>query len=107
MAWGENGLAFHDGVRLVLLESELLPSDPAADLEVTAVTMRTGPVAIGSEVEMEARVRNLGPNPAANVVVVVDGQTDTVLTAASADGGSCTVSDRQVRCELPSLEAGA
>ena len=34
VAWGVKGLAFHDGVRLVLLESELLPSDPAADLEV-------------------------------------------------------------------------
>jgi hypothetical protein len=102
-----NGLAFHDGVRLVLLESELLPSDPAADLEATAVTTRTGPLAIGTEVEMEARIRNLGPNPAAAVVVLVNGSADTVLTEASAVGGACTVTDRQVRCELDSLALGA
>jgi hypothetical protein len=107
VGWGDRGIAFHDGVRLYLLESEFLPNESSSDLEVTPVTTRTGTVAIGVDTPMEVSIRNIGPNTANSVVVLIDGLSGTVLTSAAAEGANCTVTDQQVRCERDSLASGA
>jgi DNA-binding beta-propeller fold protein YncE len=107
--WGDNGIALHDGKRLFLAENRLIPSGPAADIEVTAVASQGATGAVGVEQEMEATVRNLGPNDAGAVVIKVTGPADAVLTGGFVVGANATtkVANREITFELASLASGA
>src|SRR5262249_15302185 len=100
--WGDNGIAFHDGKRLFLSENQLVPSGPPADLEVTAGASQVGPVDVGTDTEMQAFVRNLGPNASGPVLIKITGTSDAVLTGGSVVGLNpvTTISDRLVTLEL-------
>lgn len=76
--WGDNGIAYLAGDRLVLINSsQLVPSAPAANLAVTIETP-PGPASIGTPVTYTVRVANSGPNVACNTrinALLSDGQT--------------------------------
>jgi hypothetical protein len=107
--WGNNGIAFHDGRRLFLAESPWVPSDAAADIQVTAATSQGAPVGIGVEQVMRATVRNLGPNGAGSVLIRISGPPDATLVDGSLVGVNAEkkIASREITLRLPSLAAGA
>ena len=107
--WGTNGIAFHDGRRLFLVENPWIPSGAAADIQVTAVTSQGAPVGIGVEQDMRAIVRNLGPNNAGSVLIKITGPPDAILVDGSVVGLNAVkkIASREITLRLPSLAAGA
>lgn len=107
--WGTNGIAFHDGQRLFLAENPWIPSGAAADIAVTAMTSQGAPVGVGVEQEMQATVRNLGPNDAGSVLIKISGPADATLVQGSVVGLNAEkkITNREIRLGLPSLAAGA
>jgi hypothetical protein len=89
--WGNNGIAFHDGKRLYLTENAAIPAGVgSADLQVTANA--GGPIVVaGTDHEMSARVKNLGPTAAASVVMRMSSTLDTVFTGGSVQERNATV----------------
>jgi hypothetical protein len=107
--WGNNGVAFHDGRRLFLAGNPWIPSGPAADVEVTAITSQGAPLGAGVEQQMQATVRNLGPNDAGAVLIKITGPADAALVRGSVVGlaAETKITSRELTLRLPSLAAGA
>jgi hypothetical protein len=108
VAWGENGIAFHDGKRLYLTENAAIPSATgSADLQMS--TASPGPIVdINVEQEMSVHLKNSGPNPATAVVVKISGNTDTIFSGGSVTGKNPTVTpiDRGVTLQFDALGTG-
>ncbi len=78
---------------------------PSANLSVTK-TSTPDPVRAGEPVSSTITVRNAGPSPASDVVVVDDLPEGLGAVTATATGGTCEVAARAVTCRLGTLAVG-
>jgi len=105
--WGANGLAFRAGNSVVLIaSSQLVPSDPPADLRTT-VAATPNPATAGATLTYTVQVTNHGPNPARNTLLtstLSDGQT---LQNVEASTGTVSTRGLNITLSVGELAAGA
>jgi len=99
-----------DRVAVLFATDSVIVSDPppppaTADLEVTATAPSS--VAPGARVDVQARIRNVGPSAAANVVFLAPVSGPWALQSGSGAGFTCTVIAGGLDCRGASLAAGA
>jgi uncharacterized repeat protein (TIGR01451 family) len=106
LQWNTNGFAFRTSSNQVfLVRTDLLPSSPPADLAVTGAA-QPATALVGSNLTFTMTVTNLGPNTASNVVFTDRLSADMNYVSAASARGSCTQSNKVVRCQIDRLAAG-
>ncbi len=83
--------------------------DQIADLAIESFTVSPQRVKAGQEVTFTATIRNNGPSPATQVVLISDlnPSSGVRLVSTIATQGSCTASGNGVTCNLGALTRGA
>jgi trimeric autotransporter adhesin len=104
--WGANGLAFHTGIGIVTLQSNLVADlgSTVADLGVTLTS--GGSTATGGNTTYTAQITNNGPSTATDVVVTAQGPLTGSVVSAVPNQGSCGVTNG-VSCSFGSISSGA
>ena len=104
--WGTNGLAFRtSGNQVFLIETELVPQTPSADLAVQqAPIMDT--VLAGSNVTYSVVLTNKGPVAATDVMVQDQLPAGTVLVSATSTKGTCELRQNVLVCPVGTLAVG-
>ena len=105
--WGSTGLAFRNSTTVYLANSsQLVPSDPPADL---AVTIQATPnlATVGSTLTYTVQVTNQGPNPATNTLLTTTLSDSQTVQAVSASAGTPATTGLSINLPIGDLAAGA
>src|SRR5712692_4971362 len=94
------------GCGALLLASSLSLPAAIADLSITKIVSPTS-APLGAPLTYTLTVRNAGPDPAPDVVLVDMLPAVVILVSAQSDLGSCTQSADTITCRLDSLASGA
>ncbi len=101
--WGDFGLAFRTEDEIVLMENQsLIPSSPAADLEVT-VQAGPDPAGPGIPLTYTVSVTNLGTNVAVNAIATAVLSAGQKISSLSADPAVPVISGNAVSVVLGNL----
>jgi uncharacterized repeat protein (TIGR01451 family) len=105
--WGSTGLAFSAGGTVYLINSsQLVPSDPPADLVVTA---QANPDAarVGEPLTYTVQVTNQGPNTARGTMLTATLSDSQMIQSATASTGTTSTNGRVVSLNAEDLSVGA
>lgn len=105
--WGDFGLAFRSEDEIVLMENQsLIPSSPAADLEVT-VQAGPHPGGPGAPLTYTVSVTNLGTNVAVNAIASAVLSAGQQISSVSAGPAVPVISGNNVSVRLGNLAPAA
>ncbi len=105
--WGADGLAFRTSSgQIALLRSGLVPSGPAADLQVSLSATDTLAF-VGSNFVYSVTVTNMGLNAASNAQLALRVPATMSVVAASSSQGTMVIGPQQAVADLGTLLRGA
>lgn len=104
--WGQNGLAFHVGSQLYILQGSVVKdtSSSPVDLKVTATAPSSATT--GTSFATQFQVANLGPNSAEGVSFAATQPVSVIYGSVTPSTGSCSGSGT-VYCNLGTIASGA
>lgn len=105
--WGGTGLAFRTSSTIYLINSsQLVPSDPPADLAVTAQA-EPNPVSVGAPLTYTVQVTNQGPNISKSTILTAILSDSQTIQTVSASTGTSSTAGLVVTLPVGNLVSGA
>ncbi len=104
--WGQNGLAYHLGTQLVILQSALVKDNSSNPVDLSLTAQAPATVTTGTSFATQFQVTNAGANTASGVTVNVAIPVSLVAGQIATSQGSCTGTGT-IYCDLGTLASGS
>jgi trimeric autotransporter adhesin len=103
--WGQNGLAFHSGNQLYILQGPIVKDNSSIPVDLQVTVQAPATAATGTSFATQFQVANLGPNSAQGVTLSVALPTSVIYGSVSSSQGSCS-GNGTIYCDLGTLANG-
>lgn len=104
--WGQNGLAFHIGTQLYIIQGPIVKDSSGTPVDVKVTATVPASVTTGTSFATQFQVTNSGPNSADGVSFAVTLPTQLIYGSVTSSVGSCSGTGT-VYCNLGTLASGS
>ena len=103
--WGQNGLAFHIGSQLYILQGSVVKDTSSSPVDLNVTATAPASATTGTSFTTQFQVANLGPNSAQGVSFAATLPVSVIYGSVTSSTGSCSGAG-MVYCNLGTLSSG-